>query len=349
MVSPVNSLFSQKVLWVVLTVVLVVCLDLIIAKFLMDKSSGVAIMAIVFLSLALLAIVPSPKTKGAYKTVFLGGVIVSAAFTFGLYTGLSESMILLDDSWIDISHTAVVFHLKNSGLTDWTLRDVRINDITFTLTYPQSREEKLQAGDTLYFIIYYSENVFQWIPSTYAAHISWSPDNPFSIYYPMAWSCLPSQEINPLTFQNGSTYQVVVNTAGVLKHSYSFNIEARFTSDEELNVTATRRLNEDEVDFLFEFDNTGEYYSYIYSIQIADVTFYFEPLIRINPSWWTLNPVRYGMMLSFDDDGLDGWSGYHGNISSTDTLRHSMLEVGTTYNVIVRTMTNNLYVANVTI
>lgn len=348
----VKQLFSRKIPWVVLTVVTAVSLDLIVASFLMDESPFLTIMVIVFVSFVSLAAVPSPKTKRAYKTVFLATLVVSTSFAFGLYTGLFESMILLDDSWIDISHSAVVFHLRNNGLTDWTVREVRISDITFTPKYPHSSlKQDLQTGDMAYFIIYYSEDVFEWIPPESTAFSSWSPINrPFSTYFISSWSCLPNQDINPSTFQNGSTYQVVFDTGGVLKHSYSFDIEARPTSDEELNVTATTKLYEDRVDFWFEFNNTGEYYSYIYSIQIANVTFYFEPLIRIEPSWWTQSPMWYRMILSFNDDGLYAISpAYLGNITSTATLRHSMLEVGTTYNVIVRTMTNNLYIAHVTI
>jgi hypothetical protein len=258
----------------------------------------------------------------------------------------------LEDSRIDISHSAVVLHLKNNGLTDWTIREVKISNIAFTPKYLRSSlREDLQAGDTAYLVFHYTENIFQWIPSAYAAFLDWTPTNTGFISRGTEWPCWSDQEITPSTFQNGSAYQVVINTDGVLKNSYSFEIKATLIEDEEINVTATRKLYENRLDIWFTVNNTGTYYSYIYSIQIANVTFYFEPLIRISPSLSSkVAYYPYRMILSFNDDGLYAVApAYLGNITSTATLGYSMLEVGTTYNFIVRTMTNNIYVASFTI
>jgi hypothetical protein len=337
----VGRVSSRKLFWVALTIVMFVCLDLVIARFLLDKLPVLAAIMIVMISIASLAAVPSPDTKRAYKTIFLATLVVSSGFTIGVYAGLFNSMILLDDSWVDISHSAIIFHLKNNGFIYWTIKEVKVSNITFTLKYSGSLKENLQAGDTAYLIVYYCENIFQWIPSTYAARINWDPADPFSPWYPMDISCPAKGEISPSTFQNESTYRVVFTTNGVLKHSFA--VEAKFTLDEKLNITARKWLSENSREIWVRFNNTGEYYSYIYTIQVANVTFYFKPPMKVPPC---------GEMRLFfaGGEGLFGWGAhYYGNVYATPTPKFPMLEVGTTYEILVRTMTNNLYITNVTI
>lgn len=335
----VGRLSSRKLLWVALTIVMFVCLDLVIARFLLDKLPVLAAVMIFMISIASLAAVPSPDTKRAYKTIFLATLVASTGFTFGLYAGLFESMILLDDSWIDISHSAMICHLKNNGFIDWTVKAVNVNNITFTLEYPYYfSKERVQAGDTAYLIIYYGDDVFRWIPSTRATRISWEDLDPWLVH---DWSCPFNGEISPSTFQNGSSYQVVFTTNGVLKHSFA--VEAKFTLDEKLNVTARKWLSENSREIWVRFNNTGEYYSYIYTIQVANVTFYFKPPIKIPP-------CREMRLIFAGGEGLFGWGvHYYGNVYATPTPEFPMLEVGTTYEILVRTMTNNLYITNVTI
>lgn len=338
----VDRVSSQKLLWVVLTIVMFVCLDLVIARFLLDKLPVLAAIMMIMISIASLAAVPSPDTKRAYKTIFLAALVASTGFTFGLYAGLFESMILLDDSWIDRSHSAMIFHLKNNGFIDWTVNAVNVNNITFTLEYPHYVSKgRVQAGDTAYLIIYYSDDVFRWIPSTRATVISWKDSDPWFVH---DWSCPFNGEISPSTFQNGSSYQVAFTTNSVLKHSFA--VEAKCTLDEKLNITARRLgLSESLRDIGVRFNNTGEYYSYVYTIQIANVTFYFKPPINVPAS-----SCREMRLIFAGGEGLFGWGvHYYGNVYATPTPKFSMLKVGTTYEILVRTMTNNLYITNITV
>ena len=339
-----NRLSWQKFLWVALTILMITCLDLIVIRFLLDSLPVLATIIIVIVSIAFLAAVPSPDTKRAYKTMFLATLVVSSGFTISVYAGLFNSMILLDDSWIDISHSAIIFHLKNNGFIDWAIKEVKVSNITFTLKYPRfSLKENLQAGDTAYLIVYYCENIFQWIPSTYAARINWNPADPFSPWWPMDISCPAKGEISPSTFQNESTYRVVFTTNGVLRHSFA--VKAKFTLDEKLNVTARKWLSENSREIWVRFNNTGEYYSYIYTIQVANATFYFKPPIKVPPSSW-----REMRLIFAGGEGLFGWCvHYYGNVYATPTPKFSMLKVGTTYEILVRTMANNLYITDVTI
>lgn len=333
------NLSSRKFLWIAPAIIMIVCLDLIVAKFLLGKFPVLTVIVIVIISVATLATVPSSDTKRAYKTLFLATLFASTGFTVGLYTGLFESLILHVDSWIDISHSAAIFHLKNNGLTDWIIEEVKISNITFTLKYPAAKRY-LGTGDTAHLIIYYSENTFQWIPSTYAATISWEQADPFHPFSPMEWPCSVKGEVSPSTFQNGSRYKVVFATNGVLKHS--FDTEAKLTLDEELSVTAIRWLYENSMQISVRFNNTGNYFSYIYTIQIANVTFYFEPPLRIYSSDdITFNFGRNGFSVMY--------YGYYGDIYANATVNFSMFEIGTTYDILARTMTNNLYITSVTI
>ena len=159
----------------------------------------------------------------------------------------------------------------------------------------------------------------------------------------MEWSCLSDGEISPSTFHNGSDYQVVFTTNGILKHS--FQVETKLILDEKLNVKAIRWLKENSAEIWVRLNNTGNYYSYVYTIQIANVTFYFKPPIRVPPSAW-----REMRLIFAGGEGLFGWGvHYYGNVYATPPPELSMLEIGMTYNVSVRTMTNNLYNTNITI
>lgn len=342
------SLLSRwKILWIALTIFLIVSLDLIISRFLLDKLPVLAVILIVLVSVVSLTAAPSPRTKRAYKTIFLVILVTSAGFMISVYAGIFESMVLLDDSWLDVSHSAFIFHLKNNGLTDWRIKEVETDNIAFTFSYPSTNlRENLDAGDTSYLVIYYSESIFQWIISAYGVSINWDSAQPFHPSYPMDWSCSTRGEISPATFQNGSTYKVSFVTDGVLRHS--FNVKAKSTLDEELKVTARkwfREIPSPAKEIWVQLNNTGDYYSYVYTIQVANVTFLFKPPIKVSPSSWE-------EMRLFFSDGEDsfGWSvNYYGNIYATPTPAFSMLKIGTSYDVLVRTMTNNLYTTNITI
>lgn len=323
---------------------MIACLGLTVAKFLSFWET--IWVAVILSTIALLIGAPSPDTRRAYKTVFLVALVISAGFTVSLYAGLFESVTVLDASWIDISHSAMILHLKNTGLTDWIIKDIDFGNVAFTLEYPRVYAYVVQPWDTAYLIVYYCENRYEWISSTRAASTGWDPSDPFASWWPSSahLTFLAQGGISPSTFQNGSSYEAILTANGILKHR--FDIEAKFTLDEELKITAYRRLMENFVEFTVRLNNTGDYDSYIYTMQIANVTFYFKPPMRIRPSDWRTGEIYvYVHSAGFYGGGFD----YYGNVSANVTLNLSMFETGTTYDISVRTMTNNLYITNVTL
>jgi hypothetical protein len=330
-------MIPQRVVWGAFAVVLMVSWYLILAEFFQQAMGLVVIGLILTISISL-ALMPSPQTKRQYKVMFLAASAVSAGFSAGLYSGLFESAVLLDDSYIDISRSLALLHLKNNGLTGFAINEIKLGNISFIVGQSLLCLSRLQRGDEAYFSIYYPEkSLFR----THEAPTYFSPIH-------AGPSLAVDQELWPSAFRSGVSYPVVLTTNGILRHS--FNIEARRTLDEELSIQASAHQQEHNVEVRLQFNNTGSYYVHVHSIEIANVAFHFEPPALVAPNDWPNGSFQI-LYLGFREEPGISWgsSMFIGNISATPEPQLSMLKIGETYEIRVRTMTNNIYVTNVTI
>ena len=281
-----------------------------------------------------LALMPSSQTKRPYKVMFLVASIASAGFTIGLYSGLFESATLLADSHIDVSRSLAILHLQNNGLTGLTVNKFELGNMSFTFKDRVFGLNKWAPGETKYYVIYFAER---------SLDVTHGNQTYFS---PMMGSHILSVdgELTPSTFQRGVSYPLTLTTNRLLRHK--FDVEAKHTLDEELGVKVYASRFEHRVEVSIRFNNTGSYYSYIYSIEIASVTFLFEPPAMASPySWYD------ALWVNFCEEPGISWSSSMivGNMSATPTPQLSMLLAGETYEVLVRTMAGRLYTTNVTI
>ncbi len=125
-----------------------------------------------------------------------------------------------------------------------------------------------------------------------------------------------------------------------------FEVEAEHTSDEGLDVKAYAVRFEHDLWMDIRFNNTGSHVSYIYSLELAGVTFLFEP-----PAVALPHHRPNSLTLDFSDEQGLHWSSDMsvGNITATPTPQFRMFAAGQTYEILVRTMTNKLYNASVTV
>jgi hypothetical protein len=329
-------LISQRILWIAPTALLIACCYFIIAEFL-QGAPGLVIIGLILAIGFILALMPSPKTKRPYKIMFLTASIISAGFATGLYSGLFESAILLPDSLIDVSQSVAILHLQNNGLTDFTVNEFQLGNVSFTFEYRTFSLTRLARGETKYFFIYFPRKS---LAMGYESQdVSWGTGS---------FDLLVNEELTPLTFQDGNSYPVVLTTDGLLRHR--FDVEAKHTLDEELQVRAYAYRFEWGVEINIRINNTGSYYSYIYSIEVAGVTFTFKPPGQVGPQsphhLWTES-----VSLSFPEEPGISWSSSMSvnKISATPTPQLSMLVEGETYEILVRTMADKLYTTNVTV
>jgi hypothetical protein len=319
------------------TALLVVCGYFILAEFLQDSAPGLIVLGTFLVVGFSIVLMPSPRTKRPYKVVFLAVSVVSAGFTIGLYSGLLESVTLLDDSYIDVSRSQAILHLQNNGLTDFTVHEFKLGNVSFTFEYRPFSANRLSRGESRYFVIYFVGKSLA-VDETQQGRMGGG------------WlHLLVNEELTPSTFQDGVSYPVVLTTSGLLRHR--FDIEARHTLDEELDLEAYATRFESQATIVIRINNTGSYYSYIYSIEVAGVTFICEPPATVTPQGWWYDPPFNVLYLSFPKEpGLSSSSNMGvGEIYATPTPQLSMLVEGETYEILVRTMADKLYTTNVTV
>lgn len=285
--------------------------------------------------------------KATHQAIFLGILIASGALLGGTYGKLYESMKLLADSKIDMSHCTMIFHIRNTGLTTVDIQKVSVGNITFTLRASRYYHRSLPRGTSGHLMIYYGAGTWELISSEEEYQ------GPRPELYP--WRAVADKRVTPITFQNRSKYPVTFHTLGPLKHN--FLVEAELTSTENLVISARSHLHETEdpqIDFLLFFNNTETVRGYVYSTQIGNVTLQFSPPLPVLPSssyWYNkyreldvivheTSPLHYYFY------GLPTWDG---KITATPEPRTSMFTLNKTYEITAWTMTNNHYTLNVTV
>lgn len=323
-----ETLPSQRILWIVLTAAAIVSFSLLFIKYTLPVSPVLVIFLILATSSIIITFVPSERTKKLYKVAFLCVTVFVSGFTFGIFAGLFESIVLLPDSMIDLSRSLVSLHIQNNGLTDLTINEVDVEDIKFVLEFPGAVDKYLQPGGSAYLTLDYIYSTFDW--PTFLNRVDETGD------------CEINKEFSPTTFQPHSVYNVALITNGVIKHS--FQVEAKLTSDENLTISPRIWHFQDGAQLDVKF-NTTQNWVFVYSIQMVNITFYFKPPNGISKY------EEDELFINFASAAYFYWEcwGYSGNLNATLTPTYSMLQAGKTYDIVVTTMTNTTYTTNVTI
>jgi len=346
-------MMKRKIFWLMLPIFLSVFWALIIIEFLKGLMS-IASLVIIFFIVPFCVIMINEilqKERVPYRAVLLIVVGVSGAFTGGLYGKLFESVTLSEDSVIDISNCAMIFWLRNTGLTDLKILGICVSNITYTLTWPPYVSSYVllpRGGETALLVVHYAREMFQWIRQ---------PPSEFKVetYLNSGYvkSLSSGHNPTPVTFTDGKKYQVTFHTQSMLQHS--FWVEAKPTSMEELSASARSYFYDNEaggfIQTCIRFNNTGTSPCYIYNIRIENTTVQFTPPMFIEPTsplseFYRLKEIS----VSFHTSGSIGYTGdHHGKITVIPTPTPSMFKVGNTYEVTIWTMTNNYCTTNVTI
>jgi hypothetical protein len=346
-------MMKRKIFWLMLPIFLSVFWTLVIIEFLKGLMS-IASLVIIFFIVPFCVIMVNEilqKEKVPYRAVLLIVVGFSGAFTGGLYGKLFESMTLSENSVFDISNCAMIFWLRNTGLTDLKILGICVSNITYTLTWPPYVSSYVllpRGGETALLVVHYAREMFQWIRQ---------PPSEFKIETHLnsgyVQSLSSDQNPTPVTFTDGERYQVTFHTQSVLQHS--FWVEAKPTSKEELSASAHSYFHGNEtkgaIQTFIRFNNTGTSHCYIYNISIGDVTFQFTPPMFIEPTpplseFYNLKEIG----VDFGTYAGIGYTGsFYGIITATPTPTLSMFKVDNTYEVTIWTMTNNYCTTNVTI
>jgi hypothetical protein len=240
----------------------------------------------------------------------------------------------------------MIFHVRNTGLTRWHILQVQVNNVTFSIN-PFSHGQVSEYVERLkdaYLLLYYCDGTWQWIPSDYAASIPWDATNPFDLTFPENGpKYAVDSQIIPSTYMADSTYQVTFYTGSVIAHT--FEVQAKSTLNERLNIQGYSIASNDSGHVYIQFNNTGSYYSYIYTFQINNVTFRMNHFLQVPPS------TRYALdfSLDFDQQGLMGYSSpYDLRFYPDGNLTSAALERETSVNVTAMTMANNLFTGQLT-
>lgn len=331
--------------WAILSAIFTILLSIVIVYLLFGRfflsfflvPLGLFILLIFLVIWELLA-----KKKGFVRVTFLATLLILGIFAGGLCTGLFESVTLLEDSFIDLSNCAAILHIQNTGLTNVELSRIKIGDITCD-TSSQRWLATLSRGAAKYLVIHYAHRRFQWWDeqSFYAYEDSYRASGAYQT----------DVEVAPFTFQNGSEYLVTLSTKGFLKHS--FRLEAKHTMEENVSfqahvVNVNRDGNYCVPDIHFEFNITSTSVCHIYYIKIGNYTLWFNPPQRI--TYWSYYSFAIHLSSSlwrYPPKGFET-SGLPSEITSTPSITSSSFRVGETYNIIMRTMTNNNYTTTIT-
>jgi len=217
-----------------------------------------------------------------------------------------------------------------------------VNNVTFSINPFSSGQisEYVERLKDAYLLFYYSDEIFQWIPSNYAASIHWDTTNPFDPTFPQdELKYAVNSQIIPSTFMADSTYQVTFYTGSVITHT--FEVEAKATLNERLNIQGYSSASNDSGHVYIKFNNTGSYYSYIYTFQINNFTFRMNHFLQVPPS----TQYPFTLSLDFNQKGLRGYSSWRGlQIYPDGNLTSTALERETPVNVTAMTMANNLFI-----
>ena len=339
---------KKEAFWLMLSFAIGIVWSFLMMHFLIETTGHLVYILILFVTIPSCLIFYDLMKKGGKTTriAFLAILIVSGTFFGGLRMGLIESMSLAEASLIDISHSVVALHIRNTGLSPVRIAKVTVNDIDFNIgstNFPLY----LAMGAEAYLIVRYARETFLW---------DRTPDKPMRDEYRWATSLgfrryTSDTGPTPLTFQNGSVYSVTFHTYGLMQHT--FPLKAELTGEERLNVwRAFGEKTNLYVDVCLFFNNTGTSPCCIYAIRIGDVLFQLKPPIVISP-WPATSEYSPQVIIHIQDwgayyDAYGTWP-WSGELIAEPSPTVSMFLENETHEITVWTMANNNYTTNITI
>lgn len=284
------------------------------------------------------------KEKGSRILLFAVSLllIVPASFAAGFNYGAFDSVMLLEDSVIDLSSCTAWLHIKNNGLTDVQIAKIEIGDLIcdVSIQYSFLWRMTLKRGETATLGIYYAHRRFLW-GAILDMHTPYDAPVGFDL----------NLEITPTTFTKGK-FPVVIHTDSIIP--YRFEIEAKFLKPEEIYGVQAKIINlgqerVGEIDYClpdieFAFEMAPSSMAFIYSVDIGNLT------IKLNPPMLIRGYQPYNDFALYFYTELDHISVYG---PSTDAIPSQpitlpIFKIGETYNVTIRTMANNNYTTSLT-
>jgi hypothetical protein len=230
-------------------------------------------------------------------------------FTVGLYGQVFETMTLAEDSRIDLSRCTMVFHIKHWGLTEWNVKKVRVQNITFSFDTNVPRVVDNRADD-VYLTINYARGVYHWLTPSYLNSLGLNTSELFDIN-PLTlglYRCSIDKTINPSTLNANMTCDVTFDIGSIFTHT--FQVQTRQTLNETIDIKYVfyhRYIGDNSIQVEGFLNNTGSYTSYIHSIDINNITFYSTPTASIVPSSYDHSMIWFSIGINtagIDQTGL---------------------------------------------
>jgi hypothetical protein len=335
---------KKEAFWLMLSFAIGIVWSFLMMHFLIGITGGLVYILILLVIIPSCLIFYDLMEKGGKTTrmAFLVVLIALGSFFGGLRVGLLESISLAEDSLIDISHSVVALHIRNTGLSPIRIAKVTVSDIDFnadSTNFPLY----LAIGAEAYLIVQYVRETFLWDRTI---------DKPMKEeYYDETRRYSSDTGPTPLTFQNGSVYSVTFHTYGLMHHT--FPLKAELTGEERLNVwRAFGKKTNLYVDVRLFLNNTGTSPCCIYTIRIGDVLFQLKPPMVISP-WPATSEYSPQVIIHIQDwgayyDAYGTWP-WSGELIAEPAPTVSMFPENETYGISVWTMADNHYTTNVTI
>jgi len=285
------------------------------------------------------------KRKSARRLillVFTLAVIVPSVFATSLSVGLFDYVSLAEGSMLDLNHCTALLKLRNSGLSNVEIRTIQIDNITYDVStqYGRPRSYSLKRGETATLAIYFARNGFMWGGSLESGYFD--PMIQFD----------SDVDIAPTTFVEGE-HPVRIHTEGLM--DFESKINTAYSSNEEVKSIQGKifNLNEQRIgnqsfcqpDMTITLDMPEGSVAFIYSVTLGNLTLTFSPKLMI--TW--LRDISYLTLwgLSY----LEYPSGPYGSaiqVIPNQPVSPTLFNVGQTYNLTVRTLTNRNYTIPVT-
>ncbi|NIQ05710.1 MAG: hypothetical protein GWO20_08290, partial [Candidatus Korarchaeota archaeon] len=126
-----------KVLWFILSVVLGVVWSFLVVYFFGRIFGQGVYVLLLFVIVPLWFLVYDQLKKGEkiVRIVFLVVLVGSGSFLGSVRVGFVESMVLEDDSLIDVSNSLISLHVRNRGLSDIEILEVTVGEVSFNIEF----------------------------------------------------------------------------------------------------------------------------------------------------------------------------------------------------------------------
>jgi len=283
------------------------------------------------------------KARRLILLIFTLAVIIPSVFATSLNAGLLDHVSLAEGSVLDLNHGTALLKLRNDGLSNVEIRAIQLGNLTYDVSTPQysgPSSYSLKRGETATLAIYFARNGFTWGGSLESGYFD--PMIQFD----------SNIEINPTTF-TADEYPVRIHTEGLT--NFESKINTTYSPNEEVRSIQGRidNLNEERIgnhsfclpDMRIALDMPEGSVTFIYSVTLGNLTLTFWPRLMI--TW--LPDISY--MTLWGLSYLEYPSGPYGSaikVIPNQLVSPTLFNVGQTYNLTVRTLTNKNYTVPVT-